>query len=415
MGSFLPKIKKRNYFRQEELMVSKKIRQNEKLRLKGVQRKCGFDRWRFVTNGVSSVTGEEKTVFIEFYCVNPVLSPKSPVLGFKNRYDTNMAADIQYALDGTEAAKNFNSQTLVNPSFFMIRAGSLSSVCRQYNNYYALDDVDLRNEDLILCVNGSDQDKKCLIGEDFTCGSVCVTEKDLVEHPEYMGNAGSMEWNLKFERAISFDHKYKSKDINWSVPGGKTDFSGKIIFNDEEFDIEPKKSFGYYDKNWGKDFSSPFFHLSSSFIKSQITGGILQNSSIAVQGEYKGRLSVLVCLEGKKIEFHADKKKKFTVIHDCQEITDDDIGPKLHWSCSVNDKKYVIDIDVYCRTKDLFLRDYESPEGNRKVMRVLSSGTGRGKIKLYKIVKKSLELIEQAEISKCVCEYGNLEQGGESC
>ena len=47
-------------------MVSKKIRQNEKLKLKGVQRKSGFDRWRLVTNGVSNITGEEKTFFIEF-------------------------------------------------------------------------------------------------------------------------------------------------------------------------------------------------------------------------------------------------------------------------------------------------------------------------------------------------------------
>lgn len=101
------------------------------------------------------------------------------------------------------------------------------------------------------------------------------------------------------------------------------------------------------------------------------------------------------------------------MIYDCQEITDDDMGAKLHWSCSVSNKKYVIDIDVYCRTKDLFLRDYESPMGERKVMRILSSGTGVGKLKLYKVVKKSLELVEQAEVSKCVCEYGNLEKSEE--
>lgn len=392
-------------------MVAKKIRQNEKLKLKGAQRKCGFDRWRLVTNGVSNVTGEEKTFFIEFYCVNPALSPKTPVLGFKNRYDTNMAADIQFALAGTDAAKNFTSQLLVNPSFFMIRAGSLSTVCRQYNAYYACDDVDFKSDDVIVKVNlNQEKDGQCVLGENYTTGSVCVTEADLIEHPEFMGNAGSMSWNLNFSRAISFEPDYKSKDINWAVLGGKTDFSGTVIFNDEEFSVTSKKSFGYYDKNWGKDFSSPFFHLSSSFITSEITGSLLQNSSIAVQGEYKDRLTVLVCLEGKNIEFHADKRKKYEVLHDCQEITDDDMGPKLHWSCSVHDKKHVIDIDVYCRTKDLFLRDYESPSGERKVMRVLSSGTGVGRIRLYKVIRKSLELIESAEISKCVCEYGNLEK-----
>lgn len=392
-------------------MIAKKIRQNEKLKLKGVQRKNGFDRWRFITNGISSITGEEKTFFIEFYCVNPALSPKTPVLGFKNRYDTNMAADLQFALAGTDAAKNFTSQLIVSPSFFLIRAGSLSTVCRQYNNYYAFDDVDYKSDDYIVLVNpNQEKNKQCYLSENKIIGSVCVSQKDLVDHPEYLGNVGSMSWNLSFTRVLSFDTEYKSKEINWAVLGGKTDFSGTIIFNDEEFNIDSKKSFGYYDKNWGRDFSSPFFHISSSFITSQISGKLLQNSAISVQGEYNNRLCIFVCIEGKKIEFHADKRKKYNVVYDCQEITDDDLGPKLHWSCSVQDKKYVIDVDVYSRTKDLFLRDYESPSGERKVMRVLSTGTGSGRIKLYKIVKKSLELIEQAEISKCVCEYGNLEK-----
>ncbi|MBQ0039837.1 MAG: hypothetical protein KBS64_05380 [Treponema sp.] len=396
------------------MMVSKKIRQNEKQKLKGALRKCGFDRWRLVTNGVSNITGEEKTFFIEFYCVNPSLSPKSPILGFKNRFDNNMAADIQFALAGTDAAKNFTSQMLVNPSFYMVRAGTLSTVCRQFNNYYSEDEVDYKSDEVIVAINTTkEKEQQCILGENNTRGFVCVTEADLVEHPEYMGNAGSMSWNLAFTREIAFEPDYCSKEINWCVPGGKADFNGTIIFNDEEFNVTERNSFGYYDKNWGKDFSSPFFHLSSSFITSQISGKLLQNSAVVVQGEYNDKLTVLVCLEGEKIEFHADKRKKYNVIHDCQEITDDDMGPKLHWSCSVNNKKYVIDIDVYCRTKDLFLRDYESPAGERKVMRVLSSGTGTGKMKIYKVVKKSLELIEQTEIKKCICEYGNLEKAEE--
>ena len=395
-------------------MLSKKILQNERLKLKGAQRKCGFDRWRFVTNGVSSVTGEEKTFFIEYYCVNPAISPNAPVLGFKNRYDSNMAADIQFALAGTDAAKNFTSQILVVPSFVMVRAGSLSTVCRQYNNYFSSESVDFKSEDFIVSVNtNQDKDKQCVIGECSTSGSVSVSETELLEHPEYLGNSGSMSWNLTYNRAIGFERGFLSKELNWVVPGVKTEFSGTIIYNGEEFNVTAKRSFGYYDKNWGRDFTSPFFHLGSSFLTSQISGKLLDGSAFAVQGEYNGTLTVLISLEGNIIEFHAEKGKKYNVIYDCQEITDDDMGAKLHWSCSVSNKKYVIDIDVYCRTKDLFLRDYESPMGERKVMRILSSGTGVGKFKLYKVVKKSLELVEQAEVSKCVCEYGNLEKSEE--
>lgn len=392
-------------------MATKKIRQNEKLKLRGNQKKNGFDRWRLVTNGFSSVTGEEKTFFIELYCVNPSVSPKTPVLGFKNRYDSDMANDIQYALAGTDAARNFMSQILVTPSFFMIRVGTLSTVCRQYNSYYSADEVDFNSADAIVSINKKQENgRHCVLAENYTIGSVEVSEEDLIEHPEFMGNSGSMSWNLNFTREISFEHECKTKDICWTVPGGKMDFSGTIIFNGEEFTVDQKTSFGYYDKNWGREYSSPFFHLSSSFLTSEISGKLLQNTAFAVQGEYKNRLTVMVMIEGRRIEFRADKRKKYGVLFDCQEITDDDLGPKLHWSCSIQDKKYIIDIDVYCRTKDLFLRDYESPAGGRLVMRVLSSGTGVGRIKLYKNVRKSLELMEQAEISKCVCEYGNLEK-----
>ena len=271
-----------------------------------------------------------------------------------------------------------------------------------------------KSEDFIFSVNtNQDKDKQCVIGECSTSGSVSVSETELLEHPEYLGNSGSMSWNLTYNRAIGFERGFLSKELNWVVPGMKTEFSGTIIYNGEEFNVTAKRSFGYYDKNWGRDFTSPFFHLGSSFLTSQISGKLLDGSAFAVQGEYNGTLTVLISLEGNIIEFHAEKGKKYNVIYDCQEITDDDMGAKLHWSCSVSNKKYVIDIDVYCRTKDLFLRDYESPMGERKVMRILSSGTGVGKFKLYKVVKKSLELVEQAEVSKCVCEYGNLEKSEE--
>ena len=107
-------------------MAAKKICRNEKLQLKGSLKKNGFDRWRLVTNAVSSVSGEEKTFFIEFYAVNPALSPKECVLGFKNRFNKS-TEDFQYVLPGSETAKNFTSQTYVSPSFFMIKAGVLKN------------------------------------------------------------------------------------------------------------------------------------------------------------------------------------------------------------------------------------------------------------------------------------------------
>lgn len=389
-------------------MAASKIRRSERLRLKGSQRKNGFDRWRFVVNGASRVSGEEKSFFIEFYTVNPALSPKECILGFKNRFNKS-AEDFQYVLAGTDSARNFESQVFVTPSFLMVRAGALCRGGIHMNSYYPAEHLLVKDREHIISISPKNE-SGCILTENYTAGSVKVTKADLTEHPEMLGAAGSLSWKLRFSRPVSFSPDYHGKDTHWACLGGKADFAGSIVFNGEEFLVSPKNSFGYYDKNWGRDFSSPYFHLSSSNITSAISGKLLERSAFAAQGEYRDKLSVLISVEGKNIEFHADRMKKFSVSYDCQETAGtEDEGLTLHWSVSVHDRRHVVDIDVFCSTKDMFLRDFESPGGGRKIMRVLAGGNGTGRIKIYKKMKKSLELIEQAEIAKCVCEYGNLE------
>ena len=75
----------------------------------------------------------------------------------------------------------------------------------------------------------------------------------------------------------------------------------------------------------------------------------------------------------------------------------------------MHDRNTVMDIDIFCNTDDMFVRDYESPAGGRKVMKVLGGGTGSGELRLYHYVKKNLELIEHVTVTKAVCEFGNFE------
>jgi hypothetical protein len=389
-------------------MASSKIRRKEKFKLKGSLKKNGFDRWRLVTNGISTISGEEKTFLIEFYAVNPSVSPKDCVLGFKNRFDKS-TEDFQYVLAGSDSAKNFQSQTFVIPSFLLFRAGVLSRGGVHVNSYFPCENLFSKSKEKILSAEGTGG-TNFVLTDDHTEGSVKVTKVDLTEHPEFLGGAGSFSWDLRFDKSIFFEPDYHSKNVCWAVLGGKTNCSGKIIFNGEEYSVSFKKSFGYYDKNWGRDFATPYFHLSSCNLTSAISGCLLENSAFAVQGEFREKLSVLLSLDGKNIEFHADKFKKYSVSYDCQEINgNEDDGLSLHWTVSAHDRKYVLDIDVYCATKEMTLRDFESPGGGRKLMKVLAGGNGNGRLKLYKKMKKSLELIEQADIAKCLCEYGNLE------
>ena len=57
----------------------------------------------------------------------------------------------------------------------------------------------------------------------------------------------------------------------------------------------------------------------------------------------------------------------------------------------------------------MLVRDYELPYGNHKVQKILSGSEGNGELRIYKKIKKNLELIHHAKIENCVCEYGNVE------
>ena len=52
----------------------------------------------------------------------------------------------------------------------------------------------------------------------------------------------------------------------------KTAFEGKVVLNGEEYIVSKEDSYGYADKNWGRDFTSPWVWLASSDLTSKTTG-----------------------------------------------------------------------------------------------------------------------------------------------
>ena len=184
-----------------------------------------------------------------------------------------------------------------------------------------------------------------------------------------------------------------------------------------EYIVDPRRSYGYVDRYWGKTLPETWFHISASNLASIISGKALFNSSFAIQGSFEDRVSFLGNFEGTDIEFCADEKKRqVSVIWDCSQMPecDDPEDNQLHWSVSLHNKIWVIDVDIYCKIKELNNRNVELPEGQRKVLNMLEGGTGVGEIKLYKKVSNTLEMIESAKIQKAVCEFGHLENLSEN-
>ena len=221
-----------------------------------------------------------------------------------------------------------------------------------------------------------------------------------------------MDWDLKFERAIENPPLYNRKNYVWIPIGLKTLFSGSLHVDNQEFVVLPKSSNGYIDKSWGGRLNSPYFHISSSNITSIISGRQMINSCFALEGEFSGKLCSIVELEGETYCVENRKIfKKDVIIHDCSQISDNLEGERVHWSVSIHKGKYVIDIDIYCNGKEMFVRDYEMPQGKRCLLKVLG-GTGKGEIRVYRKVHKNLEILEHATINDAICEFGQTEEVG---
>lgn len=373
--------------------------------LRGKLRQEGFERWRYIFTAASKVTGAERKFFIEVYIVNPGLSPKMPVISQKSRLAYS-ESDLQYALAGTESAAHANDEIAVRPSYVLVKAGVFGEGGKHINKFYASSQLTfVRN-------SGTFKLGDCQFSSQALSGSITVLAQDLRIKPELLCNSGSIDWNLKFERQSDCGPLYSRQKTFWVPSGVKSIFTGLVHLDGEEYMVLPKTSYGYVDKSWGEKPNSPYFHLSSSKFTSLISGKQMMNSFFSIEGEFGGKLCALINLE--ESSFAIENRgifKKDAIIHDCSQISDSVEGEKVHWTVSIHKGKYVIDVDIFCKGKDMFVRDYEMPQGKRCLLKILG-GIGKGEVRVYKKIGKNLELLEYAKVYDSVCEFGQCEEVG---
>lgn len=389
------------------MAVSKKSLKYSKFGLNGSHKKIGINYWRFFFNGKSNTSGVEETFFVELEMLNPWFSPAEPILGFKPRIKIK-EDDLQYALAGTSSALNLQSEKILTPSYVAIRVGKLNDRPKQLTNFIAVKNIKFTSKPFEIIAGN----KKFTENELF--GEICISNEENKIHPEYMCDSGVAKWNLKYDIIKECLDGYENPTDKWFPVGMRSCFSGEIEFDGVLYTVVPQKSNGYIERFWGKSFSEQWFHLSSSNLTSLISGSTLFNSNFAIQGIFEDKISFIGDFEGNEILFCANDVKRgdFTV-WSCQEAPepDEDGDKTLHWSVSLNNKFWVIDIDIYCKVKNLFNRKYEAPEGKRKLLNLVQSSSGIGEIKLYKKIKNDLEQIEYARITNAICEFGHTEDG----
>ena len=355
--------------------------------LTGKFAKCGYDWWWHSFTGINEKTKEEKAFFIEFFTCNPKLKKDEPTFG--------------------QLHKEL-------PSYLMVKAGAWGKNKAQLHRFFSLNKVEIKGKKPF-SIKADD----CYLDETKTIGSISISKENATNHPEYMTDFGSISWNLKIKKDIAFNvgfgasklfRKLKAFEMFWHAEGMKSYFEGEVIYNGEKYIVSKESCFGYADKNWGKDFTSPWVWLSSNNLTSRISGKKLHNSVFDIGGgrpkigfvALNRKLLSALYYEGKCYEFNFSKFWTFTrTKFDSKETRD-----KIIWHVEQKTWFNKMVVDIECKKDDMLLVNYEAPNGKKLHNRLWNGGNGIGVVKLYHHKK----LIDEIEAKNIGCEYGEYDK-----
>ena len=354
--------------------------------LRGKLKNKGYDWWWHSLTARNAETGEEKPFFIEFFVINPAIGGDKPVFG-------------------QTPEKNI-------PSYLMVKCGWWGEDKAQLHRFFGINEMTV-SQGVPFCISAGD----CICSETELKGSVKIS--DSANHPEWMSDDGEMSWNLRVSKKVAFNVGYGTgklfRDLNslemyWHAEGMKTAYEGEIIANDVEYVVTPETSYGYADKNWGSDFTSPWVWLSSNRMTSRLSGEELSDSVFDIGGGrpkafdivFNRKLLSNFWYEGRDYEFNLSKFWTFTKTKfDCRE-TDDEII----WNVRQETLRAIMETEVHCKKKDMLLVCYEAPDGVKRHNRLWNGGNGEGTIKLYEKKHGKVVLIDNIIADHIGCEYG---------
>jgi hypothetical protein len=362
-------------------MFNKKNSNKNGYMLEGKYKRHGYDWWWHSFTGYCEK--EERQFFIEYFIINPKVSKDKPTFGRLGE----------------------------KPSYVMLKCGSWGSGKSQLHKFYPVSSVEIKKAPYELK------------GEDFYAsdtlikGDVKIT--DSKNHPEWMCDDGEMSFELKIDKNIAFNvgygtspllRKMKAFEMYWHAEGMKSYYDGYVIYNGKKYIVSPETSNGYADKNWGKNFTSPWIWLSSNNIINRQNGEKLNNTVFDIGGgrpkvffvPLKNKLLSALYVEGKEYEFNFSKfwrrnKTKF----DCKIE-----GDILIWDITQKANKYVMETHMECNINDMLFVNYESPDGKKRYNHLYNGGNAHGNIKLYKLMSKKKVLIHDLDVINAGAEYG---------
>lgn len=356
----------------------------------GGQAKCGYDWWWHSFTAHSETTGEERAFFIEYFLCNPKKGEKEPIFGQLEEHKKNK----------------------IKPSYLMVKAGTWGENARQLHRFYGWKSIEVSYKVPFLI-----KSNECMCTETEMYGHIKVEKAE--NHPEWMCQNGEMSWNLRMNKKIAFNvgygagslfRKMQLFEMFWHAEGMKCGFEGEVVYNGEKYIVDMDTCYGYADKNWGKNFTSPWVWLSSNNLTSKKTGKKLENSVFDIGGgcpkigpiALKRKLLSAFFYEGKCYEFNFSKFWTFTrTKFDCKETE-----TQIIWHIEQKTWRNKMITDITCEKKDMLLVNYEAPNGEKRHNRLWNGGNGKGIVKLY----RSGKLIDELICENVGCEYGEYDK-----
>ena len=361
--------------------------------LKGPLAKKGYDWWWHSFTAQHAQTGVRKSFYIEYFLCNPALAQTEPVLVWNDP-------------EGRKAGKR--------PSYCMVNVGFWGKEKGQLHRFFPWQKVSIpMNEPLNL------RAEDCTCTEQHITGSVKVTAAQAAAHPEWMSDAGEMAWDLRVDKQVAYHVGYGASkffrtlnafEMFWHAEGMKTTFEGWVRLNGEEYRVKPDTCYGYADKNWGGDFTSPWVWLSSNDLVSKITGKRLTNSVFEVGGGNPKVFGVSLgrkllgqfYYEGRDYEFNFSKfwTGSRTFFH-CTETE-----AEIRWHVIQTTFTAKMEVEIACPKEEMLLINYESPDGYKRHTRLWNCCNGFGTVRLYEKRQGKWVLIDDVHAGSVGCEYG---------
>ncbi len=153
--------------------------------LKGALAKKGYDWWWHSFTAYHAETGEEKTFYIEYFLCNPALAEEKPVIVWNHPKDQKVGK---------------------KPSYAMIHVGFWGKEKGQLHRFLPWKEVYV-SQGSPFYLKAAD----CFCSERHMTGAVHITEEEAKRHPEWMSDAGSMEWDIKINKKVAYHVGYGAR------------------------------------------------------------------------------------------------------------------------------------------------------------------------------------------------------------